>query len=600
MAVQAPEPQIQNELDNELKALSRRAIRTDVKDIPAAIDLARAFEEWASRAAPFCGEWCGTFQRQAQEVIAQLRSGDSTAKGIEQLLRFLLQANRFMEKERKGKREKDGLTGDMLSKPPEIELVAPEDQHYVRPEDTGLFQMFVQEAPAFLTAIQTHLMSMSTGQRTDLNQLHQLFRVFQGQWAFLGFLHMAGVCAKSQSLLECFLTAKAPPTAEALDVLLMALGACRSQTDRIARGLPQSRIEVWDASYLLEEMANREGKARESLQASQITEKNPIPMEEGKLFRISEEQLDDLLELFGDLNLSQVILLEETPGAPLKGKGATEAAKMAKLTRQMRDLILSFRMTSIQPLFEKLKREIDLLSRRSGKPVALTLEGERTEVDQQLLPVLFDLMVQLLRNAFDHGFETTQERAKAGKPMEGALRIKASQQMGSIVMEVDDDGRGLDMEKLMEKGRALGILREEKVSQSRIMEMIFKAGVTTLDNPEGTRGVGLDQVESQVESFHGSIRVQNRSGQGCKFILRLPKTQALIEGWVVEADGKRYLLPLSQVRKVTHPTPQEKKRLVRKGLCRKLIWIGGWERSLRRENPNSQCMWNRATGSSVY
>lgn len=118
-------------------------------------------------------------------------------------------------------------------------------------------------------------------------------------------------------------------------------------------------------------------------------------------------------------------------------------------------------------------------------------------------------------------------------------------------MEVEDDGRGLDLERLRQKGMALGILGDEKTDSARVMEMIFKPGVTTLEG----RGLGLDQVETQVEDLYGSIRVQSKAGQGCKFTVKIPSTPALVEGWVVEADGKRCLLPLSQVRKITHPAP---------------------------------------------
>jgi len=106
----------------------------------------------------------------------------------------------------------------------------------------------------------------------------------------------------------------------------------------------------------------------------------------------------------------------------------------------------------------------------------------------------------------------------------------------------------------------LGLLSDAKTTSARVMEMIFKPGVTTLEASEDSRGAGLDQVEDQVESLHGSIRVQSRAGQGCKFIIKVPRTRALIEGWVVEAAGKRYLLPLSQVRKITHPAPSGKEK----------------------------------------
>jgi two-component system chemotaxis sensor kinase CheA len=203
-----------------------------------------------------------------------------------------------------------------------------------------------------------------------------------------------------------------------------------------------------------------------------------------------------------------------------------------------------------------MNRFVRQLSKTTGKKVSFVMEGGESEIDKSLLFQLASPLEQLLRNALDHGIETPEERLAMGKAPEGLLRLKASHQAGSFLLEVEDDGSGLDMEKLRQKGADLDIFSAgEKVNPVRVMEMIFKPGVTTVENPSAGQGAGLDQVEEKMEDLHGSIRVQSRAGQGCKFVLKIPRTQALIEGLVVEAGQKKYLMPLSQVRKISHPTP---------------------------------------------
>jgi two-component system, chemotaxis family, sensor kinase CheA len=258
------------------------------------------------------------------------------------------------------------------------------------------------------------------------------------------------------------------------------------------------------------------------------------------------------------LTLSQTSFLEETLASNLRGKSATDAARIAKYIRQLRDILLSVRMVPIKPLFDQMERTLNQYSRQAQKNVRFVVEGEDSELDKQVLGHLVGPLTQILKNAVEHGIESSEERLKAGKKPEGTLKLKAGQQGGTFFLEVEDDGRGLDMEKLKKKGMALGLFRDEKINPVRIMEMIFKPGITTLEVTEEGRGIGLDLVEEQVEDLHGSVRVQSRPGQGCKFVIKIPRSQALVEGWVVEAGKKRCLLPLSQVRKITHPLPAGK------------------------------------------
>ncbi len=591
MPLETLQAQSYEQLSNDLDGLSQRALAANIRDPEQALQLARLFETWASRARAVCGEWSGTFLRLARDWVRELNAGLPAPKAMEQILRALRQVHRLLEKEQKGEIEKETDAPPFAHAPRSAreENAGPKEHLYVRPEDQGLFQLFLHEAPAFLSGIQSDLQLLSSGQKADLQQLYQIFRVLTGQWGFLGFLQMRQLCQAGEAVLEPLLAGKSAPSASQWDVLLKAIGSCRSQVDRIARGLPKDYVELWDAAPVLEELrfqrpsapaggaAVLESPARPAAAPSWEGPLTPPPLGVEDLLGVRDEQIESLLELLAELLFSQSSFLEEALSLNLKGKSAADAAHMAKLARQVRDQLLSLRMVSLKPLFDRIAWDLAQFSRRSGKAVSLAVESPDIQVDKSLLPQLAGPLSQLLQNAVDHGIELPEERVRDGKPQEGKLKVKVFQQGGSVVLEVEDDGRGLDLEQLRKKGRELGFLGDGRATQARVMEMVFKPGVTTLPGLGDGRGLGLDQVEAQVENLYGSIRVQSKAGQGCKFTLKVPRTQALIEGWVVEAAGKRYLLPLSQVRKITHPAPAGAEREVPvEEAAAPLIDLGRW------------------------
>jgi chemotaxis protein histidine kinase CheA len=551
------EPSVYEELEKNLVVLSQKAVNASVKDLGEALELARGFEKWTQLARASCGEWSHRFYLQAQEMVRDLQAGWPVARTMEVLLRALLQAHRFLEKEQEGESEKEtdipissvSTNGSFKKKNSSDEVL------FIRPEDQGLFQLFLQEAPSILAEVQSDLLYLSAGQKTDISRVYQLFHILQGQWGFLGFFQLRILCLHAVSFLEPYLAGESRLIPGKVDFLLRALSSCRSQMEHLQKGLAKGWVEITDASSLLAEIDGQlQVPAEPQVPASQEMAGASL-FQVDNFFKVGDEEMEKLLDLLGELALSQSSFMEETLAAGLKGKSVMESARITKLTRQLRDSLLAQRMVPVKPLFDQMTEIMAGLSHQAGKMVYLTAEGGDSELDKQLVSQLLEPLTQLLKNAVDHGFEPAEERIKAGKPAEGTLKLKANHQAGAFLLEVEDDGRGLNLEKLRQKGLALGILKSEKESPARVMEMIFKPGVTTLESPEEGRGVGLDKVEEAIEAMHGSIRVQSRPGYGCKFIIKIPKSQALVEGLVAEAARKRYLFPLSQVRKITHPAP---------------------------------------------
>jgi two-component system, chemotaxis family, sensor kinase CheA len=268
--------------------------------------------------------------------------------------------------------------------------------------------------------------------------------------------------------------------------------------------------------------------------------------------------MENLLEALGELTLCQAQLAEDLHASALSESTGlnSEAVRMEKLTRQIRDLVLSLRMVPVQALFEKVSTEAKALSQSMRKPVEVTTEGEETEIDQRLIDDLEILVSSLLKNTLEHGLESPAERQAAGKNPQGAFRLKASHLGGAFVLEVEDDGQGILLSRVRARAQELGWLNPgDEPAPAGLIDFLFKPGFAPL-HAQG-RVAGLEDMEQRVQKLKGSIRVQSQEGEGCRIILRLPKTLALIEGVLVRVGRKRYLLPMTQVRKISLTGVQE-------------------------------------------
>ena len=276
-------------------------------------------------------------------------------------------------------------------------------------------------------------------------------------------------------------------------------------------------------------------------------------------FENKVNHMESLLEALGELTLCQAQLADDLHAFGLfpNPPGLTlEAVRMEKLTRQIRDLVLALRLVPVQALFEKVAEEARILSKNMRKSVQITTEGEETEIDQRLIEDLEILMGHLLRNTLEHGLEGAQERQAAGKSAEGVFKMKASHLGGAFVLEVEDDGRGILLSRIKSRAQELGWLKAgDEPTPAALIDFLFKPGFAPL-HAQG-RVAGLEDMEQRIQKLKGSIRVQSQEGEGCRMILRLPKTSALIEGVLVRVGRKRYLLPMTQVRKISLTGVQE-------------------------------------------
>jgi two-component system chemotaxis sensor kinase CheA len=275
--------------------------------------------------------------------------------------------------------------------------------------------------------------------------------------------------------------------------------------------------------------------------------------------RVRTDRLDKLIDMVGELVIAQSMLIQDE--TVVRG-GHVELLKKVshggKLVRELQDLSMSMRMVPLRSTFQKMTRLVRDLSHKSGKQVNFCTEGEETEIDRNMVDVLNDPLVHIIRNSVDHGIELPDVRESAGKSRTGTIRLRAFHSGGNVVVELHDDGKGLDREKIRQKAIARGLLEEDRpLSESEIINLIFAPGFSTAEKVTDVsgRGVGMDVVKRNIERLHGKIEVASQPGQGCLLTMRVPLTLAITDGMLVKVGSEQYLLPTINIYISFRPEP---------------------------------------------
>ena len=278
-----------------------------------------------------------------------------------------------------------------------------------------------------------------------------------------------------------------------------------------------------------------------------------------KLIRIDAEKLDHLINLIGELvitgsNVKQITESDDKIGI---AKAVTD---MSKLIEEIRDSTMGIRMVPIGETFSRFERVVRDLSREKGKRIEFKIIGGETELDKTLIDKLSDPLIHLIRNSVDHGIGTPAERENAGKPSTGTLTLNAYHETGSIVIEVSDDGDGLNSEKILSKAVEQGLAKpDQSYTDDELFQFIFQPGFSTakeVSNISG-RGVGMDVVKKNIESLRGNVFLESQNGQGTTVRIHLPLTLAIIDGFMVRIADSYYVLALDMVTECTEIHKEE-------------------------------------------
>jgi two-component system chemotaxis sensor kinase CheA len=273
--------------------------------------------------------------------------------------------------------------------------------------------------------------------------------------------------------------------------------------------------------------------------------------------KVSTAKLDGLVDLAGELFIAQSLIVQSFSSASTNRHTlARNLDQLSRISKELQRTAMSMRMVPIRATLHKMQRVARDLAAKQKKKVQLVIEGEETEVDRTIVEKLSDPLMHMISNAIDHGIESPDARVAKGKPSTGTISMRAYHKSGNIVIEVGDDGLGLDRERIKARAVKLGFLKPgAPVDEKELLAMVLRPGFSTaavVTNISG-RGVGMDVVYKNVTNLRGKIEIKSVFGQGTTFTLRLPLTLAIIDGLIIGVGGQRYVLPTFSVCESFHP-----------------------------------------------
>jgi two-component system chemotaxis sensor kinase CheA len=313
--------------------------------------------------------------------------------------------------------------------------------------------------------------------------------------------------------------------------------------------------------------APTEGMAAEPLSPA-VEPSSPQAVLEN-ILRVEAGRIDNVLNLVGELIIGKSMLQQALsdfskrfPKEPLRGKFADAMAFQARVLNDLQRSVMKIRMVPVEQLFRRFPRMVRDVSRQCGRDVELVLRGQETDLDKGILDAIAEPLTHLVRNAVSHGIETPDQRREAGKPAQGVIRLNAYHQGNQVVVEVSDDGRGIDARKIRDKAIELGMLKAEdatRLTEAEILDFIFRPGFSTAEQVTEVsgRGVGMDVVQNVLHRLKATISVDTRPGQGTTFRLKLPLTLAIIKALLFWVEQRLYAIPLNAVVEISRTDESE-------------------------------------------
>ncbi|MDO5128111.1 MAG: chemotaxis protein CheA [Eubacteriales bacterium] len=305
---------------------------------------------------------------------------------------------------------------------------------------------------------------------------------------------------------------------------------------------------------------DKETKAKANTKQGGKTAGKPVV---NRSVRVDIEKLDDLMNLVSELIIAKNGLVSVTGTVASSNQSVNEQIEyLERITTNLHESVMKVRMVPIESVVNRFPRMIRDLSKKLGKEMELVMTGEDTELDRTVIDEIGDPLMHMLRNAADHGLESTIDRLKIGKPKVGTIRLDAYQDGNNVTIEVSDDGGGVDVEKIKRKAIEKGTISEEQaeyMSDKEAVDLLFQPAFSTAEQISDVsgRGVGLDVVKNKIEGLGGDVEVVTKLGEGTTFIVRLPLTLAIIQALMVDVSGEKYALPLNSIVTLEEILPED-------------------------------------------
>jgi two-component system chemotaxis sensor kinase CheA len=528
--------------------------------------------------------------------VAAERSRCPSTAGIAATLREAIETGRgsaeLEETLRKGIGE--------LQRSAESDVHAESNQAPVAPaQDPELVSDFVVEAREHLEAVETQslVLEQDPGNSEAINAVFRGFHTIKGLAGFLELTVIQEVAHEVETVLDQARNGQLAISPNVIDVVLQSadyLGQSISAVEASLRGTPAPCLPAHgalivrikgilsqDEEPLAPKLALSSG---ELLAATATTPQTAMPAkveaaaaldpkppeesapvgepkagkrQESTSLRVDASKLDYLMDMVGEMVIAQSLLHNETALKTAQNpRLQRNLVQLARTTSEVQRTAMSMRMVPIGNLFQRMARLVRDLSRKTGKQVNLETTGEDTELDKTIAEELADPLMHMVRNALDHGIEDSETRRAAGKNATASVFLGAYHQSGYIVVEVGDDGRGLDRQKILAKAVQRGLVKENaELTDAEVHNLIFEPGFSTAAQVTDVsgRGVGMDVVRKHIQKLRGRIDIHSTCGQGTRFLLKLPLTLAMIDGLVVGVGAYRYVVPIFAVREMFRP-----------------------------------------------
>lgn len=425
----------------------------------------------------------------------------------------------------------------------------------------------------------------------DLELLNQIFRsahTIKGTSGFLGLDKITTLTHHMEDVLNRLRKGEIKINQDIMDVILQAVDCLKILLEDVRQGR-DSQLDLSDIVGKLEQLyqgtASKTTEIKPEVQeiprvqeetavvsgpnSDAVPEKTKIPVDIKKkeqTIRVDVGRLDTLMDMVGELVLARNSTMQVLSdfNAKLKDDGRVNLERFNQSSMQINFIatelqmaVMKMRMQPVEKVFNRFPRMVRDLSRERGKEVELLIYGEETELDKSVLEEIGDPLVHLIRNSVDHGIEPSEERVKLGKSPKGKLILKAGQEGNHIVIEVQDDGRGMDVEAIKSKALERNLVSAEKLkgmSEQDILNFIFEPGFSTakqVTNVSG-RGVGMDVVRTNITKLKGMIDLSTTFGQGSKVTIKLPLTLAIVQGLLVSSGEEVFVVPLASVLETLH------------------------------------------------
>ncbi|MEJ2661019.1 MAG: chemotaxis protein CheA [Desulfobacteraceae bacterium] len=516
--------------------------------------------------------------------------------------------------------QQTGNVEDVTADRPEEDM-----EHFGSPvnpdeEDREIISGFVMESLENLETVEFSLMDMEENpdDPESINAIFRSFHTIKGVSAFLGFMRINRLAHRSENLLDKIRSGELGIRPEIVDVILDSVDLLKPLIQGVRTGLESgsgmdiglqiapliSRIEaalnedndhrpigriMLDQGALQEDDLNQAlarqeagsdqklgeilveaGKASPRQVVSALRDqKKGLVQRTGLQVKVDTKKLDTLVDMTGELVIAQSMLRQHPHIAASQDQSLVHTlGQLSQITSTLQAMTMSLRMVPIKSTFQKMVRLVRDLARNCGKQVHLTMSGEDTEIDRNVVDELYEPMVHMIRNSMDHGLEPPSERTAAGKDPSGEINLRAFHRGGNIVVEISDDGRGLNKAGIIEKARSNGLITEEsKLSDEEIFNLIFHPGFSTAKEVSeiSGRGVGMDVVKRAIEKLRGRVDIQTRAGKGSTFVISLPLTLAIIEGMLVRVGKERYVIPALSIIESFRPSREQYSSVAGKG-----------------------------------